>query len=97
MMISASSHAFVLNGETTMARTKLKKQSSSVSLPDPAPYASVDGVFGNDKDMTNRRRYSIEVMDIEADTTVLLTAVDWDDHEKHVARLWATSKTARRG
>jgi hypothetical protein len=31
------------------------------------------------------RRYSIEVKDIDSETTVLLTAVDWTDVDKRIA------------
>jgi hypothetical protein len=35
--------------EYLVATPGSRKQSSSISLPDPAPYASLDGVFGNDR------------------------------------------------
>ena len=35
--------------------------------------------------MAKTKRYTIEVKDIDTDTEVLLTAVDWDDADKRAA------------
>ena len=35
--------------------------------------------------MAKTKRYTIEVKDIDTDTAVLLTAVDWDDADKRAA------------
>jgi len=34
---------------------------------------------------TATRRYSIEIRDLKADKTVLLTAVDWEEEDRRVA------------
>src|SRR5712664_934488 len=47
-MISASSRTRVLNGETRMWATRLKKSIIRTSLPQLAAHASADGVFSKD-------------------------------------------------
>src|SRR5260370_21677406 len=48
MMISASSRAFVLNGETTTWRNWIRNSIMHISLPDLIPHGSADGIFGKD-------------------------------------------------
>ena len=38
-----------------------------------------------DMPKTATRRYSIEIRDLKADKTVLLTAVDWEEEDRRVA------------